>query len=242
MRASAIPLLLASSLILATGPLPASAQFGLPGLPGLSGGGRGPLPLPGVGLPGPGRGLGRGLLFPVLPFGRVHRTFGIIGAVAVGTIILGRMSRRDGVEVTRRTKVALDKDRDREVLETYQTKDGGNNVTITAAPVQRVSDIRDDPVLKQTADTAKQASAEKQTGKGKKESTTSLESEFVKVDQLPPDAQCRKVTTELQMKPAAKKGGKQQQAGDKQQAADSKSSNTSILCQTSGGEWKPAST
>ena len=231
MRAPAVRLLLASMLILGTSPVPASAQFGFPGLPGGGRGGPLSLPLPGPGLPGGGRVLGPGV-FPILPFGRVHRTFGIIGAVAVGTIILGRMSRRDGVEVTRRTRVALDRDRDREVVETYQTKDGGNRVTITAAPVQRISDIKDDPVLKQTADTAKQAGAEKQAGKGKKE-TTSLASEFVKVDQLPPDAQCRKVTTELENK-NAKKGAKQ--------LSDSKSSNTSILCQTSGGEWKPAST
>jgi hypothetical protein len=231
MRAPTGRLLLASLLILGLSPLPASAQFGFPGLPG---GGRGglPLPLPGPGLPGPGRVLGPGV-FPILPFGRVHRTFGIIGAVAVGSIILGRMSRRDGVEVTRRTKVVLDRDREREVVETYQTRDGGNRVTITAAPVQRISDIKDDPVLKQTADTARQAGAgEKQASKGKKE-TTSLDGEFVKVDQLPPDAQCRKVTTELENK-NAKKGAKQ--------LSDSKSSNTSILCQTSGGTWKPAST
>jgi hypothetical protein len=224
-------LLLACVLILAASPLPASAQFGFPGLPG---GGRGPLPLPlpGPGLPGPGRVLvGPGVL-PILPFGRAHRTFGIIGAVAVGAVILGRMSQRDGVEVTRRTRVVLDRDRDREVVETYQTKDGGNRVTITAAPVQRVSDIKDDPALKQTADTAKQATADKQANKSNKE-TTSLDSEFLKVDQLPPDTQCRKVTTEMENK-NAKKGAKQ--------LSDSKSSNTSILCQTSGGQWKPAST
>lgn len=232
MRAPAVRLLLASVLILAT-PLPALAQFGFPGLPGggLPGMRRGPLPLP---LPVPGRGLGRGL-FPGMPFGRMHRTFGILGAVVVGSIILGRLSRRDGVEVTRRTRVMLDRDRDREVVETYQTKDGGNRVTITAAPVQRVSDIRDDPVLKQTADTAKQADAEaqaeKQSAKNKKE-TTKLESEFLKVDTLPPETQCRKVTTELEAKPA-KKAAKQ--------AGDAKSSNTSILCETSGGGWKPAS-
>src|SRR5689334_13693681 len=110
MRVPAVRLLLAFSLGLATGPLPASAQFGLPGV-GLPGMRRAPLPLP---VPVPGPGLERGL-FPVLPFGRVHRNFGIIGAVVVGGIILGRLSRRDGVEVTRRTKVVLDRDRDREV-------------------------------------------------------------------------------------------------------------------------------
>jgi hypothetical protein len=40
---------------------------------------------------------------------------------------------------------------------------------------------------------------------------------------------CRKVTTEMENK-NAKKGAKQ---------PDSKSSNTSILCQT-GGQWKPS--
>ena len=63
-----------------------------------------------------------------MPFGRVHRTFGILGAVVVGGVILGRMSRQDGVEVTRRTRTVVD--RDREVVETYQTKDGGNQVTV----------------------------------------------------------------------------------------------------------------
>jgi hypothetical protein len=224
MRAPVLRAMLVS-LLTVTAPLPALAQFGFPGLP-VPGMRRAPLPLP---LPVPGRGIGIGV-FPILPFGRIHRTFGIIGAVAVGSIILGRMSRRDGVEVTRRTKVMLDKDREREVVETYRTQDGGNSVTITAAPVQRVSDIRDDPVLKQTAETAKAAGADKQASKGKK--TNTLESEFVKVDQLPEDANCRKVTTELELKTPPKTA---------QQASDNKSSNTSILCQTAGGAWKPAS-
>jgi hypothetical protein len=248
--------MLASLLIVAT-PLPALAQFGFPGLPGggLPGMRRGPLPLP---LPVPGRGFGRGF-FPGMPFGRMHRTFGILGAVVVGSIILGRLSRRDGVEVTRRTKVMLDRDRDREVVETYRTKDGGNQVTITAAPVQRVSDIKDDPVLKQTADTAKhateEAQAEKQNARSK--NTTKLEGEFLKVDTLPPETQCRKVTTEFELKTAAKRGGKKEErransqgpdaradsqgGSNKSQTSDNKSSNTSILCQTTGGEWKPAS-
>lgn len=240
MRGTSIRLLLATSLIVAANPLPAAAQFGFPGvrMPGI---GRMPVP-----LPVPGRGLGRVGILPIMPFGRVHRTFGILGAVVVGGVILGSMSRRDGVEVTRRTRTVVDRDRDREVVETYQTKDGGNQVTITAAPVQRVSDIKDDPVLKQTADTAKQASAEseKDTPKNKKAkskeagSGAKLESEFLKVDQLPPDTQCRKVTTQLEVK--GKKGDKQQQAGGENSAAN-KTSNTSILCQTTGGEWKPAS-
>jgi hypothetical protein len=165
-----------------------------------------------------------------MPFGRV--TAPASPAPWPSARCSGENERRDGVGA--RTKVVLDGDRDREVLDTYQTGMAAIDVTITAAPVQRVSDIRDD-VLKQTSETAQKASAEnetgKQAGKGKKEQK--LESEFVKVDQLPPDAQCRKVTTELETK-AAKKAAKE--------ATANKSSNTSILCQTSGGEWKPAST
>jgi hypothetical protein len=221
MRAPLLRMLLAAALLLASGPIPASAQFGFPGVPGM----RRIMP-----VPVPGRGLGRAL-FPAMPFGRMHRTFGIIGAVVVGGVILNRLSRRDGMEVTRRTRAMLDRDRDREVVETYQTKDGGNRVTITAAPAQRVSDIKDDPLLKQTADTAQQASAEAQKqAKGKKD--VKLESEFLKVDALPPDTQCRKVTTELEVAP--KKGTKE--------TSDAKSSNSSILCEKSAGDWKPAST
>ena len=91
-------------------------------------------------------------------FGKFRRTFGIIGAVAVGGVILGRLSRRDGAEVTRRTRVALDKDPNQEVIDTYKTTDGNKQVTITAGPAQKVSDIKDDPVLRTTADTIQQTS------------------------------------------------------------------------------------
>ena len=123
MRAPVLRLLLASSLVLAATPWPANAQFGLPGLPRV---GR---VLP---LPGPGRVLGRGL--PGMHFGKFRRAFGIIGAVAVGSVILGRLSRRDGAEVTRRTRVALDKSPDQEVTDTYRTPNGNTQVTITAGP------------------------------------------------------------------------------------------------------------
>lgn len=110
MRAPVLRLLVAAVLMLVVSPWPASAQFGLPGLPRI---GRVPLP-----VPGPGRLLHRGL--PGMHFGRFRRTFGIIGAVAVGSVILGRLSRRDGAEVTRRTRVALDKDPNQEVIDTYR--------------------------------------------------------------------------------------------------------------------------
>ena len=217
MRARCLRTLVASSLILAIAPWPANAQFGLPGLPRI---GRVPLP-----LPGPGRilNLNRGV-----HFGKFHRTFGIIGAVAVGGIILGRLSRRDGVEVTRRTRVVLDKSPDQEVIDTYRTTDGNKQVTITAGPAQNVSDIKDDPALRTTADTIQQTSNETA---GKNKADAKPEADVVRIDQLPADAQCRKVTTEMETKTGAKKAASK---------ADSKSTNVSILCQ-SGGEWKPAS-
>ena len=223
MRAPLLRTLIAASLILATTPWPVSAQFGLPGLPRV---GRVPLP-----LPGPGRVLGRGL--PGMHFGKFRRAFGIIGAVAVGGVILGRLSRRDGAEVTRRTRVVLDRSPDQEVIDTYRTTDGNKQVTITAGPTQRASDIKDDPVLRTTADTIQQTSGE--TG-GKNKSDVKPEADVVRVDKLPEDAQCRKVTTEME----TKSGGKKAESRKAEAKSDSKSTNVSILCQM-GGEWKPAS-
>jgi hypothetical protein len=237
MRAPLLRMLLASSLMLASTPWPASAQFGLPGLPRI---GRVPLH-----LPGPGRILGRGL-----HFGKFRRAFGIIGAVAVGGVILGRLSRRDGAEVTRRTRVALDKTPDQEVIDTYRTTDGNNQVTITAGPTQKVADIKDDPALRTTADTIQQTSgetegksterkgsesknSESKSSAAKNTADTKPDADVVRIDQLPADAQCRKVTTEMETKSSGKKA-------DKADKADSKSTNTSILCQMNG-EWKPAS-
>src|SRR6476620_7340157 len=126
MRAPVLRLLIASLLILPIIPSPAGAQFGLPGLPRV---GRV------LHLPGPGRILHRGL-----HFGKFRRAFGVIGAVAVGGVILGRLSRRDGVEVTRRTRVVLDKGPKQEVSDTYKTTDGNKQVTITAGPSQKAAD------------------------------------------------------------------------------------------------------
>jgi hypothetical protein len=226
MRAPAVGLLLASTLALGLGALPAQAQFGLPvPLPNVRN-----IPLP---VPGPGRHLHRGVL-PGVVFHRHRRTFGIIGAVAVGTIILGTLSRRDALEVTRRTRIVLDRDPDVEVVEQYDTRDGNRRVVITAGPSQKVSDIKDDPALKQTSETVEQAggSAGATGKKGAKKDADKKDVDVVKVDDLAPDAPCRKVTTEMQSKAGKKKNDSE---------GDAKTSNTSILCQGSGGEWKPAS-
>jgi hypothetical protein len=229
MRAPLLRVLLASALMVASTPWPASAQFGLPGLPRI-----GRLP-----LPGPGRIIGRGL--PGMHFGKFRRAFGIIGAVAVGGVILGRLSRRDGAEVKRRTRVALDRDPNQEVVDTYKTTDGSKQVTITAGPAQKASDLKDDPALRTTADTIQQTSSETD-GKmaqgnsgsdGKNKADAKPDADVVRIDQVPADAQCRKVTTEMEVKAGGKKT-------DKAEKADSKTSNVSILCQM-GGEWKPAS-
>ena len=227
MRAPLLRVLLASALMVASTPWPASAQFGLPGLPRI---GRVPLPIPGPGRIHRGRGL---------HFGKFRRAFGIIGAVAVGGVILGRLSRRDGAEVTRRTRVALDRDPNQEVVDTYKTTDGSKQVTITAGPAQKASDLKDDPALRTTADTIQQTGSETD-GKmaqgnsgsdGKNKADAKPDADVVRIDQVPADAQCRKVTTEMEVKA----GGKKTEA-----KADSKTSNVSILCQM-GGEWKPAS-
>jgi hypothetical protein len=200
-------------------PWPAGAQFGLPGMPRV---GRVPLPVPGASPH----------MFRVLPgmhFGKFRRAFGIIGAVAVGSVILGRLSRREGAEVTRRTRVVLDRDPNQEVVDTYRTADGSKEVTITAGPAQRMTDFKDDPALRQTAEVVQQGN--EPAAKGRSRSEIKAESDVVKLDQLPEDAQCRKVTTEMEIKSARKKA---------EPTADSKAANVSILCHV-GDDWKPAS-
>lgn len=56
-----------------------------------------------------------------------------------------------------------------------------------------------------------------------------VDEEVVRIGEIPPDTQCRKVTTELEIR--KKKG---------QETADEKNANTAIFCQTAPGEWKPA--
>ncbi len=51
----------------------------------------------------------------------------------------------------------------------------------------------------------------------------------MRIAEIPPETQCRKVTTELEIR--KKKG---------QATADEKNSNTAIFCQTAPGTWKPA--
>ena len=55
-----------------------------------------------------------------------------------------------------------------------------------------------------------------------------VDKDVVLISQLPSDTQCRKVTTELEIR--KKKGD----------ADAEKNSNTAIFCQTAPGEWKPA--
>lgn len=224
MPACMLRVVVAASLLLASCPLPAAAQLGLPGMPRV---GRVPLPLPG----------GPGPAFRVLPgmhFGKFRRTFGIIGAIAVGSVILHRLSRREGAEVTRRTRVVLDRDPNQEVTDVYRTPDGSKQVTITAGPTQKAASFRDDPALQATAESLQQGSSA-ESGKSKGRSDTLSVSEVVKVDQLPEDASCRKVTMEMEVKSTGKAKKKAEQP-----AGDSKTTNISVLCNT-GGEWKPAS-
>lgn len=124
--------------------------------------------------------------------------------------------------------MALDQSPDQEVIDTYRTTDGNKQVTITAGPAQKVSDIKDDPVLRTTADTIQQTGG---ATDGKNKADVKPDADVVRVDQLPEDARCRKVTTQMEIKSGGKKA---------ESKADSTSTNVSILCQM-GGEWKPAS-
>jgi hypothetical protein len=200
---------------------------------------------------------------PLVVFGGPFRgAFGVVAAVAVGTVIFTALSRPERREVARRAKVVVAKDPDQRVSDTYTSKDGTKQVTIVAEPMQKASDLKNDPAILVVADKvvdpsgkdAKDASSatagaglagdsskvadagsqtapapEKPVADKKAEAKPVADEEVVKIGDIPPDTQCRKVTTDLEVR--KKKD---------QETADQKNSNTSIFCQMAPGQWKPA--
>lgn len=221
-----LALTVAACLVTGLGATAAQAQFGLPGVPTPRG-----LPLPGVGVPGARMPVP--LPLPGL-YGRngLGRTLGIIGAVTVGAIILHKLSVNDRREVARRARVVVERDPDQRVVDTYRSKDGRHEVTMTAEPVQKAGDFVDDPALQKMSEIKQDNIATaKTTGKGK---GPEAEDEVIRLTELPPDSSCRRVTTAYEGKAQPAKG----QAKD--QVTETKQSNVSIMCQTQAGAWKPA--
>lgn len=145
----ALVLALSAGLTVTQGANSAQAQFGLPGIPSPRG-----VPLPGVRVPLPG-GPRVGVPVPIPGlYGRngLGRTLGIIGAVAVGAVILHKLSVNDRREVARRARVVVERDQDQRVVDNYRTKDGRQEVTMTAEPVQKASEFVDDPALQKMSE------------------------------------------------------------------------------------------
>ncbi|HEX2843240.1 hypothetical protein [Hyphomicrobium sp.] len=195
----------------------------------------------------------------VILFGGPFRTaFGVVAAVAVGAVIFEALTRNERREVARRAKVVVAKDPEQRVSDTYTSKDGKKQVTIVAEPMQKASDLKNDPAILVAADkvvapggngTATPGSGDTNLASDTSKATDAapapvsptsdqktaqpakpvVDEEVVKIAEIPPDTQCRKVTTELQLR--KKKG---------QEAADETNSNTAIFCQTAPGQWKPA--
>jgi len=205
---------------------------------------------------------------PLIVFGGPFRgAFGIIAAVAIGAVIFDHLTKSDRREVARRAKVVVAKDPEQRVADTYTSPDGKRQVTIVAEPMQKASDLKNDPAILVVNDTVVSPDG-KTDGKGPQPPNTNLaadtstatdaapqppqppqdpnkapadkssapskpavvDEEVVRIGEIPPDTQCRKVTTELEIR--KKKG---------QETADEKNANTAIFCQTAPGEWKPAS-
>jgi hypothetical protein len=225
---------------------------------------------------------------PLVVFGGPFRgVFGVVAAVAVGAVIFGHLSKYERREVSRRAKVVVAKDPDQKVTDTYTSKDGKKQVTITAEPTQKAADLKNDPAILVASDTVvapdKKDAANPPTGlasDGSKKSDAPpvglppadgpatpagtalppdvkvapegtqtaeakpnpapvtdakpaqkpvVDEEVVRISEIPPDTQCRRVTTELELR--MKKG---------QEKADEVNTNTAIFCQTAPGEWKPA--
>lgn len=200
-----------------------------------------------------------GRILPLVVLGGPFRSvFGVVAAVAVGAVIFDRLSKPERREVARRAKVVVAKDPEQRVADTYTSKDGKKQITIVAEPMQRASDLKNDPAIIVAADkvvtpdgkadpTAPGAGLASDSSKATDAPTPQAtpspdnkaakppakpeasDEEVVRISEIPPDTQCRKVTTELEIR--KKKG---------QETADEKNANTAIFCQTSPGEWKPA--
>lgn len=204
---------------------------------------------------------------PLVVFGGPFRSaFGIVAAVAVGAVIYHHLTKPERREVSRRAKVVVAKDPDQQVTDTYTSKDGKRQVTITAEPTQTASALKSDPAILVASDTVvapdgKAGGANPPAGIAADTSTATdappmaavppadgkavpaaddkaapataakpvVDEEVVRISEIPPDTQCRRVTTELELR--KKKG---------QEKADETNSNTAIFCQTAPGEWKPA--
>ncbi len=224
--------LLAASAALASLPVPADAQFGIRRT--FNEVVRAPARI----LPAPGRVVGS----------VTRSVFGVVATVAVGAAIFERLTRPEQREVARRAKTVVAKDPEQRVSDTYTSKDGKKQVTIVAEPMQKASELESDPAILVAADTViapPAKGATPPTGLASDTSTASdakapapgpaakpgASEQVVRISEIPPDTQCRKVTTELALR--KKKG---------QKTADETNTNTAIFCQTAPGEWKPAST
>ncbi|WP_295558847.1 hypothetical protein [uncultured Hyphomicrobium sp.] len=240
---------LAASVAVTSLPPPADAQFGIRRT--FKKVVRAPARvLPGVAAPV----IGGAILFG----GPFRSAFGVVAAVAIGVVIFEHLSRHERREVARRAKEVVAKDPEQRVSDTYTSKDGKKQVTIVAEPTQKASDLKNDPAILVAADTVVAPDAGKgavpPSGLAADSSKATdaappaapptdskqaappaakpvVDEEVVRISEIPPDTQCRKVTTELELR--KKKG---------QETPDEKNSNTAIFCQTAPGEWKPAST
>ncbi len=240
-------LLLAGSLALTSVPPPADAQFGarrsfkkVVRTPARV--------LPKVAAPVVG-----GAIIAGGPF---RKAFGVVAAVAVGAAIFEHLSRQERREVARRAKDTVAKNPNDRVIDSFSSNDGRKQITIVAEPTQSAIDLKNDPAILVSADTvvapegdgksppsglasasnpATASDAPPTAAPSTKSKSASAkpaaDEAVVRIGELPPDTQCRRVTTELELRKKKE-----------QKDADKKSTNTAIFCQTAPGVWKPAST
>jgi hypothetical protein len=252
--------LAASIAVTTVPPPPAQAQFGLKKL--FKGVVRAPLRV----LP----------VAPLVVFGGPFRSvFGVVAAVAIGSVIFGRLTKYERKEVARRAKVVVAKDPDQRVTDTYTSKDGTKQITIVAEPMQKAADLKNDPAIQVASDKvvtppkpddkgtavasntpppsigpasdgpvsdappaavkapempADKIVAEMANKESKPAAKPVKDEEVVVMSEIPPETQCRKVTTQLEIRK------KKDQA-----TADETQSNAAVFCQTAPGVWKPAS-
>lgn len=178
----------------------------------------------------------RGVRRPVrriLPYRSLRRTLGIAVVATIGVVILSDLTARERKVIGRRTTRLVERDPELEVTDIYEPKKNGKQVKITASPSRPPDQWRDDAFFDVAdenpakADTGKKAAANSKTDESKQKNATKKEG--VKLSELPADARCRKVSTELTV-PANKK----------KKTPEKVDTNTAVLCKMSDGKWRPA--
>lgn len=161
----------------------------------------------------------------LLPSRSLRRALGILAVGAVGVVILSSLNESQRRDVSQRVNRIVLGPRDREVVEVYEVNKK-KKVTIVVSPVAPKCSFKNDPALIPASTSDVQEDKPKKPAKGKNEAKE--DEGPVAFNQVPKEAQCRRVNIELA------------EVGDtKSDAPSAAETNTALVCELSEGDWRP---